>query len=52
MNFLKDNPKIHDDIYITFQMRRHFVEYQDHSKSNFSIQQKQSFKIVSKYRCF
>ena len=51
MNYLKDNPKIHDDIYIyiyiTFQMRRHFVNYQDHSKSNFSIQQKQSFKIVS-----
>ena len=57
MNYVKENSKIDDHMDFTFQMRRHFVQYQDHSKSNysrsnFSIQPKQSFKIISEYRCF
>ena len=57
MNYVKENSKIDDHMDITFQMRRHFVQYQDYSKSNysrsnFSIQPKQSFKIISEYRCF
>ena len=30
MNYLKENPKIHDHMYITFQMSQHIVQNQDH----------------------
>ena len=33
MNYLKENPKSHNHIYITFQMRHNFVQYQDRSKT-------------------
>ena len=33
MNYLKENPGIHDHMYIIFQMRRQLIQYQDHSKS-------------------
>ena len=33
MNYLKENPKIHDHMYITFQTRQHFDQYQDHPKT-------------------
>ena len=36
MNYQKESPKIHDHIYITFQMSQHIVQYQDHPKCTLS----------------
>ena len=33
MNYLKANPKSHDQMYITFQMRQYFAQLQDHPKT-------------------
>ena len=40
MNYLKPNPKSHDQMYVTFQMRQYFVQEHDHPKTKKYARQK------------
>ena len=45
MNYLKENFKSHDQIHITFQMRQHFIQYQDHPKTK-NVQDRRDFELA------
>ena len=45
MNYLKPNPKSHDQMYITFQIRQYFAQQQDHPKKE-NVQDRRDFELA------